>query len=79
MCYKIAEALTMLSKQKINQNLRAVENAVAQQRVEGLEVPPDIIAEMQRAARGEIEIEDGIRATLRKFSHGKIRGPRPLP
>ncbi len=69
----------MLSKQKINQNLRAVENAIAQQRVEGLEVPPDIIAEMQRAARGEIEIEDGIRATIRKFAHAKIRGPRPLP
>ena len=40
---------------------------------------PEIIAEMQRAARGEIEIEAGIRATIRKFAHAKIRGPRPLP
>jgi hypothetical protein len=72
MCYTIAEALTMPSEQKIKQNLRAVENAIAQQRLEGLEVPPDIIAEMQRAARGEIKIEEGIRHTIRKFAHGKI-------
>ena len=79
MCYTIAEALTMPSEQKIKQNLRAVENAIAQQRLEGLEVPRDIIAEMQRAARGKIEIEEGIRDTIRKFAHGKIRGPRLLP
>ncbi|MDP2045265.1 MAG: antitoxin [Deltaproteobacteria bacterium] len=70
MCYTIAEALSMPSEQKIKQNLRAVENAIAQQRLEGLEVPPDIIAEMQRAARGEIEIEEGIRDTIRKFASG---------
>jgi len=58
----------MPSEPKIKQNLRAVENAIAQQRLEGLEVPPDIVAEMQRAARGEIEIEAGIRDTIRKFS-----------
>jgi Antitoxin VbhA len=69
----------MPSEQKIRQNLRAVENAIAQQRLEGLEVPPDVIEEIQRAARGEIEIEAGIRNTIRKFAHGKVRRPRPLP
>ncbi len=69
----------MPSEQKIKQNLRAVENAIAQQRLEGLEVPPDIVAEMQRAAHGEIEIEEGISDTIRKFAHAKIRGLRPLP
>jgi hypothetical protein len=68
MCYTLGEALTMPSEQKIKQNLQAVENAIAQQRLEGLEVPPDIIAEMQRAARGEIEIEERIRDTIRKFA-----------
>ena len=57
----------MTEEQKISQNLKAVENAVAQQRLEGLEVPPEIIEEMNRAARGEIEIEEGIRNTLRKY------------
>jgi hypothetical protein len=61
------EAPAMTEEQKISQNLKAVENAVAQQRLEGLEVPPEIIEEMNRAARGEIEIEEGIRNTLRKY------------
>ncbi|MCP5127662.1 MAG: antitoxin VbhA family protein [Gammaproteobacteria bacterium] len=63
----------MLNEQEIRLNLIAVENAVAQQRLEGLEVPLDIIGEMQRAARGEIAIEDGIRSTYEKFAHGEIR------
>ncbi len=69
----------MTEEQKISQDLEAVENAVAQQRLEGLEVPQDVIEEMKRAARGEIEIEEGIRNTVRRFTHGKVRGPRPLP
>jgi len=69
----------MPSKQKISRSLKAVENAVAQQRLEGLDVPPDVVEEMKRAARGEIEIEEGIRNTLHKFTHGKIRGAGPLP
>ena len=69
----------MTKKQKIIDNLRAVENAIAQQRLEGLEVPPDVAEEMKRAARGEIDIEEGIRNTILKFTHDKIREPRPLP
>ncbi|HYA42112.1 MAG TPA: antitoxin VbhA family protein [Syntrophobacteraceae bacterium] len=69
----------MIREQKISQNLEAVENAVAQQRLEGLEVPQDIVEEMKRAARGEIEIEEGIRNTVRRFTHAKVRVPRPLP
>ncbi|MGO9018389.1 MAG: antitoxin [Syntrophobacteraceae bacterium] len=69
----------MTKEQKITENLKAVENAVAQQTLEGLEVPPDIVEEMKRAARGEIEIEEGIRNTVRRFTHGKVRGTRPLP
>jgi hypothetical protein len=68
----------MTEKQKVSQRLKAVENAVAQQRLEGLAVPPDVVEEMKRAARGEIEIEEGIRNTLRKYRHVKIRGDRPL-
>jgi hypothetical protein len=69
----------MTQEQKISRNLKAVENAVAQQRLEGLEVPPEVIEDMKRAARGEIEIEEGIRNTVRRFTHGKVRGDRPLP
>ena len=59
--------------------MNAVANAVAQQTLEGLEVPPDVVEDMKRAARGEIKIEEGIRNTVRRFTHGKVRWERPLP
>ena len=71
--------MQMIRKQQISHNLKAVANAVAQQTLEGLEVPPDVVEEMKRAARGEIEIEDGISNTIRRFTHVKVRGERPLP
>ena len=74
-----AEDFTMPSTQETRKNLKAVDNAIAQQMLEGLEVPPDVVEEMKRAARGEIEIEEGIRNTVRRFTHGKVRGERPLP
>ena len=40
----------MPDEQEILFNLKAVENAVAQQRLEGLEVPPEVIEDMKRAA-----------------------------
>jgi hypothetical protein len=49
--------------------MNAVANAVAQQTIEGLEVSPDVIEEMKRAARGEITIEEGIRNTMHRFKH----------
>lgn len=52
---------------EIRRNLKAVENAVAQQRLEGLAVPPDVIEEMKRAARGEIGIEEVIQNIREKF------------
>jgi len=57
----------MAEEQKVRRNLRAVENAVAQKRLEGLEVPPEIVEEMKRAARGEIGIEEGIRNTVMRY------------
>lgn len=69
----------MLNPEHIKRNLFAVENAIAQQRLEGLEVPPDVVEDMMRSARGEITIQEGISNTLRKFGHGQIRGNRPLP
>jgi hypothetical protein len=34
---------------------------------------------MKRAAKGEINIEEGIRNTVLKFAHDEIRGTRLLP
>jgi hypothetical protein len=38
-----------------------------------------VIEDMKRAARGEIDIADGIRNTYKKFAHGEVRGPGSLP
>ena len=68
----------MSTPEQIKRNMFAAENAIAQQHLEGLEVPPDVIEEMMRSVRGEITIQDGIRNTLRKFGYEQIRGNRPL-
>ena len=73
------EVLPMTKEQQISYNLKAVANAVAQQALEGLQVPFDVVEEMKRAARGEIKIEEGIRNTVLRFTHGEVRGKRPLP
>lgn len=69
----------MTREQQVHHNLNAVANAIAQQTLEGLKVPQDVVEDMKRAARGEIKIEEGIRNTVSRFTHGKVRWERPLP
>ncbi|MFZ1830028.1 MAG: antitoxin VbhA family protein [Candidatus Competibacteraceae bacterium] len=57
---------------EIRRNLKAVENAVSQQRLEGLAGPPEVVADMERAARGEIGIEEGIQNTREKFRQDQL-------
>ncbi|MHC1791371.1 antitoxin VbhA family protein [Solidesulfovibrio sp.] len=56
----------------VRENLQAVVTAIAQQRLEGLEVPPEVVAALQQAARGELTIEEGVRATVRRFSRDAL-------
>ena len=53
--------MTTLSEQEIQRNMRAVAHAIAQQRLEGLTVSDATIADLHRAARGEIGTEQVIR------------------
>jgi hypothetical protein len=53
---------------EILKNQRAVEHAVAQQRLEGLTVPPEAVADLQRIARGEITTAEALRAAHARFS-----------
>lgn len=69
--YDIEACKPVEDNPEIHRSLKAVENAVAQQRLEELAVPPDVVADMERAARGEIGIEEGIQNTREKFTHGK--------
>lgn len=60
----------MLSAEEIRQNRRALNHALAQQRLEGLTVPPETIEELERVVRGEMTTEDALHnARARYMSH----------
>ncbi len=52
--------------------LLAVRNAVAHQRLEGLEVDRQTVDDLERAARGDIEVRDVIAAIHRRIAHAEI-------
>ncbi len=52
---------TTLTEQEIQRNMRDVAHAIAQQELEGLQVTDATIADLHRAARGEIDTEEVIR------------------
>jgi hypothetical protein len=58
---------------EILKNQRAVEHAIAQQRLEGLMVPPEVIDDLQRVARGEMTTADALHAAHARFDHAEIR------
>ncbi len=60
------------SEQDIRRNLQAVANAIAQQRLEGLEPSDALVADLTRAARGEISIHDIIENIA--FRHSRAGG-----
>jgi hypothetical protein len=55
-----------LTEQEIAERRRAAENAIASQRLEGLEPDPWVVAQMERVIVGEIEISDLIEAYLER-------------
>ena len=62
----------MLSEQQINFNLNAVNNAIAQQTLEGLTVSEDVIINLRKAAHGEITVDECLKIELRKYKHVKV-------
>jgi hypothetical protein len=51
----------------MHRNMRSVAHAIAQQELEGLEVPASTVAGLHRAARGEIDTDEVIRNIYRRF------------
>jgi hypothetical protein len=62
--------VTPLTEEEVQRNLRAVAHAIAQQELEGLKVPESTVADLHRAARGEIDTDAVIHNIYRRF---KIR------
>lgn len=50
--------MTPLSDEEIQRNMRDVDNAIAQQELEGLTVPEETKADLYSAARGEIDTDE---------------------
>jgi hypothetical protein len=58
-----------MTEQDIQRNMRAVAHAVAQQELEGLKVSAATVADLHRAARGEIETDEVIRNIYRRLQN----------
>lgn len=59
----------------LNERRRAVLNAVASQRLEGLEPDPKTIAELVRVAEGTLSISDVIKTLRSRIAAGDFRAP----
>lgn len=57
-----------LNDDEIRLNMRAVRHAIAQQELEGLTVSPETIADMESAARGEIDTDE-----VRRRIHERLK------
>jgi hypothetical protein len=64
-----------VSAEALQWNLRAVDHAIAQQRLEGLTVSESTVADMRRAARGEIPAEQVIANIYARFGNVPIFRP----
>lgn len=64
--------MATLAPDRVAQRMFAVRNAVASQRLEGLEVDHRTIVDLERAARGEIDAKDVIAAIHGRISRAEI-------
>ena len=61
--------MATLSERDIQRNMRAVAHAIAQQELEGLTVPAATVADLYRAARGEIDTDEVMRNIHRSIQN----------
>lgn len=58
--------MATFTERDIQRNLRAVAHAIGQQELEGLKVTASTVADLHRAARGEIDTDEVIRNIYRR-------------
>jgi hypothetical protein len=61
------------TEQELAKRNLALENAIASQRLEGLELDPQTIEDMQRVVRGEFGIEESLRRVKERIALGQFR------
>ncbi|QEE08112.1 antitoxin [Bartonella kosoyi] len=62
----------MLSEDEIKRRRFAAKNALASQRLEGLEPDPKVVEQMERVIIGELEISDVIKDLMERIKRGEI-------
>lgn len=68
----VAEKHVGKSEAELQRRLLAVDNAVAQQSLEGLRVSPETIVDLRNVARGEISTEQVIENIHFRLRHASI-------
>ena len=61
--------MTTFTERDIQRNMRSVAHAIAQQELEGLKVTASTVADLHRAARGEIDTDEVIRNICRRVQN----------
>ena len=64
----------MLTENEIAERRRHVSNAVANQRLEGVEPDAETMEDLERFASGELEFSDVLARLKERAAHGEIRG-----
>jgi hypothetical protein len=68
----VAEKRAGMSEAELEQRMLAVDNAIAQQELEGLTVSPETVHDLRSAARREITIEQIIENIHDRLKHVSI-------
>ena len=61
-----------MTSAQLKKNMRARDNAIAQQRLEGLAVPPEAVRDLDRIVRGEISTTDALHNAYARYAHIKV-------
>ncbi|MBF0456819.1 MAG: antitoxin VbhA family protein [Nitrospirae bacterium] len=61
-----------MTNPEYQRNRRAFDHAIAQQQLEGLVVPPETVADLERVTRGEMAINDVISNLYDRYAHVKV-------
>jgi len=63
----------MMTKSERAAHRRALDHAVAQQRLEGLTMSPETVAALKRVAKGKISTSDVIHELYTRYAHVKVQ------
>ena len=67
-----------MTKLEIKRNMAAVANAIANQRLEGVEPSRAVVFDLTRAAHGEIPVDVVLANINKRIADAKVRQQRPL-